>query len=480
MTKSWISLLAVAVLLIGGICWWSCRDAAEAERDSVPAWMKPMLDKQSGGDTTVENDTPNAFALMLANLDGSRSDRHFAGNSLFTKNWVAAPASPKGRDGLGPLFNARSCSGCHFKDGRGRPAMGPDEEPSALLIRTGRSDSGARAKGFVDPNYGGQIQNFALPGLKPEAKVRYETKSSVFTFADGETLELSRPFYRLESLGYGPLAEGVKLGPRVPPQVFGLGLLEAIPTSVLTKNADPDDANGDGISGRPNRVFDRKLKKTVMGRFGWKAGQPSVAQQSAAAFNGDMGLTTSLFPKPNHTPAQKACEGLPNGGSPEVNDRSFELVEFYMLTLAPPARRAPTSAFVRRGAALFHAAKCDACHLPELRTGTLEGFPELSQQKIHAYTDLLLHDMGAGLGDGVREADAAGSEWRTAPLWGLGLVARVRADGDEGLYLLHDGRAKTVAEAIAWHGGEAESARGAFRQMNREDRAALIAFVMDL
>jgi CxxC motif-containing protein (DUF1111 family) len=258
--------------------------------------------------------------------------------------------------------------------------------------------------------------------------------------------------------------------------MIGLGLLEAVPAAALTRLADPDDRDGDGISGRVNIVWNHVSNATAIGRFGWKAEQPTVLQQTAAAFVGDIGITSPLFRDENHTAAQHLPATPRANGEPEVGDRIFQAVALYARSLAVPAARTAEDPLAVRGRQLFTAARCDACHVAALTTGPYPDLPQLANQTIHPFTDLLLHDMGDGLADHRPTFTATGHEWRTAPLWGLGLVAKVNRH----TFLLHDGRARNAAEAILWHGGEAAAARQRFRAMPKQDRAALIAFLESL
>ncbi|MEW6306199.1 MAG: di-heme oxidoredictase family protein, partial [Verrucomicrobiota bacterium] len=325
-----------------------------------------------------------------------------------------------------------------------------------------------------DPIYGDQLQTRALPAVPAEADALVHYEIIHGAFADGEPYILRRPHYTITNLAYGPLATNILISPRVAPVVIGLGLLEAVPEETLRTLADPEDRDGDGISGRLNIVWDVVSKRPAIGRFGWKAEQPTVLQQVAGAFNGDMGLTTSLFPQENHTPAQAIRQ--PSGGSPEVSDEILHAVAFYSRTLAVPARRNWDDATVRRGQRIFHVLKCASCHVPELKTGDWPDLPELSHQTIRPYTDLLLHDLGEGLSDHRPVFTASGREWRTPPLWGIGLVEKVNGHTN----FLQDGRARNLTEAILWHGGEAERSKGQFRALPKADRDALIAFLNSL
>ena len=290
-------------------------------------------------------------------------------------------------------------------------------------------------------------------------------------FDDGTAYSLRRPTYQLAGIA-APLPGGLLVSPRVAPPVFGQGLLEAVTEATILASADPDDQNGDGISGRANYVWDPITGSTEIGRFGRKANTATVLQQTAAAYNGDMGVTSSFLPAEPCEGEQAGCERH----DPEVTDEVVRLVEHYVRTLGVPARRDLDDAEARRGEALFKSAGCASCHLPELRTGTLADVPEASNQVIRPYTDLLLHDMGPGLADGRPDFLASGSEWRTAPLWGIGLTTVVNGHTN----FLHDGRARDLMEAVLWHDGEAAGAKAKVLKMAAADREALLAFLRSL
>jgi CxxC motif-containing protein (DUF1111 family) len=437
----------------------------------------PSEERLPGGATTnTLLGGANAFTLPAANITAEHEQLFHAGNGLFNQPWVEAPASTEGRDGLGPLFNARSCAACHFKDGRGRPPLAEDEPFLGLLLRIGPPELGEHGAPASDPSYGGQLQPFALPGIPAEGTPRVSYTEVAGEHADGEPYVLLKPAYDIEDPGYGPLDDALAISPRVAPAMIGLGLLEAIPEARVAALADPEDADGDGISGRVNRVWDAALQEMAVGRFGWKAEQPTVRQQSAGAFLGDMGLTTELFGEEDCTAAELTCIAKTNGGSPEVSPEFLARVVVYARLLAVPARVNANEPDVLRGRRLFTDAGCGSCHVPRHETGDVEDLPELSGQIVFPYTDLLLHDMGEGLSDGRPSFDAEGSEWRTPPLWGLGRYPVVN-DHDR---LLHDGRARGVEEAILWHGGEAEAATERFRALSAEDRTALVEFVESL
>ncbi len=447
-----------------------------SETNSIkPGLQAEPGEELTGGETTVFDTSPNAFSLSSRNMTPERRSTFFVGNSFFKENWIIAPASTDGRDGLGPLYNARSCSGCHLLDGRGSPPETSKEPLVSVLVRLsveGQTPNGSPAG---EPTYGGQIQPLAIPGVVPEGAVFVSYEDVPGMLPDGEAYSLRHPTYTF-ALGRGDMQMGTMTSPRAAPQMIGLGLLEAVLEADILAGADPDDADGDGISGRPNMVWDVVLGKKMLGRFGWKANQPNLAQQTAGAFRGDMGISTTLFSTQECSAAETDCTAAPDGGDPECSAHILEAVTLYSKTLAPPARRDWQEQEVLHGKQLFAKAGCAGCHTPSFQTGTLEGFEELSNQKIWPYTDLLLHDMGDELADGRPDFDADGREWRTPPLWGVGLFQAVNGHTN----LLHDGRARGVVEAILWHGGEGKASRDVFAAMSREERQALVRFVESL
>jgi CxxC motif-containing protein (DUF1111 family) len=452
-------------------------------------------DKPGGGATSRgSTSTANAFSLSPGNMDFKRELDFKIGNGIFRKNWVSAPSSTDASDGLGPLFNSRACQNCHLKDGRGHPPLSSDvpDDSGSMLVRLSVPAATDEDKGRLeahsvnsigDPTYGGQLQNFSIQGFEPEGQLKIEYKERKVKLAGGETVSLREPSYSLTDLAYGPASPDIMISPRVAPPMIGLGLLEAVPEEQILANADPDDANRDGVSGKPNRVWSREHAKVMLGRFGWKAGIPTIAQQAAEAFNGDIGLSTTMIPQGSGdcTEKEKTCIDAPNGNSPkyqnvEVGDELFKMVTFYSQNLAVPARRKPEDPEVLKGKQLFYAVGCASCHKPKFVTGEVPGQPHLSHQLIWPYTDMLLHDMGEGLADNRPEGAATGSEWRTPPLWGVGLTETVSGH----TLFVHDGRARNVTEAILWHGGEAQGARDKFAELSKADRAALLAFVNSL
>ncbi|WP_103866226.1 di-heme oxidoredictase family protein [Aquimarina sp. I32.4] len=443
--------------------------------DSKEYTLLPENEEEfSGGETTVFDISPNAFGFFARNLTTEQELIFGTGNSLFNQSWVTAPASTIARDGLGPFFNARACSGCHFKDGRGRPPKFDGEKPSGLLFRLSVPGVNALGGNLPDPNYGGQFQDDVIQGILVEGDIKITYKPITVTYPDGATVTLQDPTYNFVNLNYGPMAANVQISPRVANQMIGLGLLDAVPESTLLSYADEFDSDGDGISGRPNYVYDIETQSVKIGRFGWKSNQPNLRQQVAGAFSGDLGITTSLFPNEN-CPNGVDCDAIINGGTPEIPDENLDKVTFYSAALAVPARRDFDKQEILEGKQLFEDADCVACHIPVLQTGTYP-IKALENQTIRPYTDLLLHDMGDGLADNTPDFLATGKEWRTPPLWGTGLIETVNGHTN----LLHDGRARTIEEAILWHDGEALAAKNEFMNLASEERTKLIDFIKSL
>jgi CxxC motif-containing protein (DUF1111 family) len=467
MNRPVVALAALPLALLGLGC-----SSSSREEPRLAAASSPL----SGGEGTTFTVGRNAFAQPATNLLGERRDRFFVGNAIFNRNWTTAPASTTALDGLGPTFNARSCSSCHFKDGRGRAPASEDERMSSMLLRLSIEGTDETGGPLPEPTYGGQLNPLAILGVAAEGDARVVTSLQAGRYDDGSAFELSVPSYEVLDLAFGELHEGALISPRAAPQMIGLGLLQAIDEADIVAGADPEDVDEDGISGRVNRVWDVARASTVLGRFGWKANQPSLEQQNAGAFSGDIGITSALFPAQNCPEAQADCAAALAGGTPEIDDAHLGAVDYYSKLLAVPARRDVNDSEVRRGEALFGELGCAKCHTPHFETGTLDGFPELSKQVIHPYTDLLLHDMGDALADGRPDYEANGNEWRTPPLWGIGLFRDVN---DHTRYL-HDGRARDLEEAVLWHGGEAEISARDFRALGVAERAALLRFLASL
>lgn len=425
----------------------------------------------SGGDATTHSNIDNAFGQAVPNLTREERRAFSVGNNLFSDNWVTAPASTTGRDGLGPLFNAQSCSSCHQDDGRGSPPLSDDDPTRGLLLRISlETEDGTSG----DPIYGTQLQDRAILGVEPEGKISISRRTIRGMYSDGEPYELEAPEYQITQLAYGPLTPGFSLSPRIAPAIFGVGLLEAIPEETILSRADLKDFDDDGISGRPNMVLNESGKK-VVGRFGWKANVATVNQQNAAAFHGDIGITSSLHREEHCTEAQSACRSAPTGGDPELSEEKLQRVTFYSRALAVPARRNVSERNTQQGEKLFTNIGCSACHTPEVTTGRAD-IADLSEQTIRPYSDLLLHDMGKDLSDGTRDGLATATEWRTPPLWGIGLVESVNGH----TRFLHDGRARSLEEAILWHGGEAKDAKDKFTRLSSDDRKHVLEFLESL
>lgn len=459
---------------------------------------EPFEARPAGAATVRARNDSNAFSQPSANISFERELLFKVGNGLFRKLWVSSPSSTLGSDGLGPIYNARSCQRCHLKDGRGHPPNGSEDEAVSMFLRISvpaapdaelseietylqnLDDDTPRTR--PDPVYGGQMQDFGVAGHPAEYRFDVTYEEIEVPLSDGEVASLRAPTYRAADLGYGPLADGAMLSPRVAPHMLGLGLLEAIPVSDILASADPDDADGDGISGKAQIVWSDEYGQPMLGRFGWKAGAPTVKHQSAAAFAGDIGISSPLFAAPagDCTQAQSDCLAGPHGDGDdritEIDAEGLDLVTFYSRNLAVPARRDESDPEVLRGKEQFFAAGCAACHTPKFVTHRLADQPEQSFQLIWPHTDLLLHDMGEGLADNRPEGRANGREWRTAPLWGIGMTETVSGHN----YLLHDGRARSLLEAILWHGGEAQAARDTVVEMPKPDRDALIRYLESL
>lgn len=428
--------LGLAIVLVAGAC-----------GDNLAG------DDRPGGDTTVDDRTREAFSHPAPNLDDEARYQHQLGRSVF--NFVWAPPQ------LGRLFNHDACLACHGGNGRGLSMIDRGPFGSQALVRTslGTGTPDVPGGNVSVPGFGQQLQDHATVGL-PEVYIELEWRETVETYADGEVQPMRFPFLTIRQANGDPLPPGMTISYRQAPPIFGLGLLEAIPDDALRALADPDDADGDGISGRVNEVWDPERELTRVGRFGHKATLPTLRQQTAAAFADDIGLSNPLHPEPD--------------GMRDLTEDQLANTTFFVSTLAVPAS-APRDVEAERGRRLFDDFQCAACHTPSLITGD-HPIAALAHQWIQPYTDLLLHDVGDLLTDARTDFLATGVEWRTPPLWGIGLAQTVQP----GTTFLHDGRARTLAEAILWHGGEAMAAREAFRTARRADREALLAFLNTL
>ena len=421
--------------------------ATDTTEISTPVWPP------SAGNATLEFNAEFPFLQFIPNLDLAELNKASQGRELFIAEWTAAPGTRPLLDGLGPLTITSACSNCHFVSGRTPSLQDNNEVGVGLLFRL------ADAQGNPDPFYGGQLQTAATAG-NSEGHVSW-------TFDDK-----NKPVFTLTT-NQVELTEGINLGPRLSPQLVGIGLLDLVSDADILSREDEHDANNDGISGRAHwRTINGKK---MLGRFGWKAMQPSLKHQSAGALQQDMGLTTSLNPNEPCTSLQTLCATQASGGNPEVSDSALAAINNFLTLLAVPERRINDQHEFNHGAQLFTDIGCDACHQPVLNTGKSAEYPLLANQVIYAYTDLLLHDLGEDLNDNVKEGNANPNEWRTPPLWSLGLIEAV-----EGSRFLHDGRAATIAEAITWHGGEALDSKNNFVALNPENKKQLLSFLRSI
>src|SRR5215217_2069328 len=441
-------------VMMGALLSWTAGCGEEAPQ-------VPFAPPRAGGATTVDNRTSLAFAQPAANLRPENDRLHRDGDAAFEAIFVPAPS--RLNPGLGPTYNNVSCNGCHLRNGRGMPVMGPTAQRTQLLVRVSLPEGvPEHPHGAVPvPGLGLQVRDQAVYGTTPPASLTLSWVESTGQYADGAPYSLRSPRVDIAPSDGSALPEDMLMSLRLPPPVFGLGLLEAVPLDTLRAMEDPDDRNGDGISGRMNEVWDAALHTLVPGRFGWKANSPHLVQQSAEAYFNDMGISSPLFPEPD--------------GTHELTPELLEAAVFYSQSLGVPARTALEDPVVQRGEKLFRSLGYESCHRETLETGA-SAYEELARQVIHPYTDLLLHDMGPELADGRPDGAATGTEWRTPALWGLGLTHTVLPYSG----FLHDGRARTLEEAVLWHGGEALTARDGFRALSGEDRAALMKFLGSL
>jgi len=435
--------LFCSILLLG------CGGGGESSSDSTIT-EEPVFDLgPTGGVATVAFSESINFLQFVPDLD--IVDYHGAsqGRELFIATWSAAPGDRDLLDGYGPLAITASCANCHESSARAESLKSDGSTGNGILFRLRDKD------GNADPLMGPQLQTFSADGV-PEGTV---------TWSEGSAKEV---FFHLNN-NLDSLGEGVQLAPRLSPQLVGMGLLDLVPESVILEYEDDSDANMDGISGRANQQGE------CIGRFGWKAIHCSLKGQVAGAFNEDMGLTTTINPAEPCTDNQGICSLYPSGGEPEISDSSLQAINDFLTILAVPERRIENESLFLQGKAVFESTGCNACHRETLSTGEVERFPILSNQVFYPYTDLLLHDMGEDLSDGANEAGAEPSEWRTPPLWGLGLI-----EGDGKSRFLHDGRASDISTAILWHGGEALTSKEAFVELSDEDRDAILSFLRSI
>jgi CxxC motif-containing protein (DUF1111 family) len=448
---------------------------------------------QAGGRLSIDDASEAAYLHVVPTLDPKQAELSALGHKMFNNRW-AFFWFENAEFGRGPTSNAQACISCHANNGRGLvtgtpnlPVVGqaglprdhhitvPFEPAPNLIVRISLKGEDAHGGPRPHPDYGIQLQPFGVKGVVPaEGSFSVEWREQMVELPDGEKVSLRSPVLTISALAYAPLGNDAMAALRLAPPLVGMGLLEAIPDATLLQLAAREPVAG--IRGHVNRVWDESQRRTVIGRFGLKANHGSLREQIAAAFVEDLGLSNPVYPEQNCPPIQQTCKEQMVAGRPEITALRLAGTELYLRALAVPLRRQIDDPRVLRGEQLFGDAHCAVCHVPEFKTGESAALPQLAEQIIHPYTDLLLHDMGEGLADGRPDFLASGREWRTPPLWGIGLSQTVNGAS----VFLHDGRARNFVEAVLWHGGEAEASREAFRQFTREDRAALIAFLQSL
>lgn len=414
---------------------------------------------------------PDVLQQPLPALDQIERAQFVRGRGLFNQVWMASPSLDEEHDGLGPVFNQPSCSACHLRNGRGQPPASEAERMRGALVRISVPAGAAADEAVPHSAYGEQLNDNAVTGIAAEGRAVLRWIEHIEYFDDGEAITLRRPEVTLINLAYGPPGNGLMSSLRVAPPIIGAGLLDAVPDSELTALAA--EPRPDGISGHVNVIV--SSGQATIGKFGWKANAVSLTQQTAAAFSGDLGITSRLHPEENCPGAEEFCARFQTA-SLDLSDAQLDDVVFYQAALALPAARKPADPLVLRGKELFEQTGCQHCHVPSLTSGDVALTPMLANTTFNAYTDLLLHDMGEGLADGRPDHAAGPAEWKTAPLWGIGLIPVV----NEHQTLLHDGRARGVLEAIMWHGGEAAPARARVQALQKVERDALVAFVNSL
>ncbi len=487
-----VSLSVIPILFIGWLCFASVNNST---LDSAPEIK--ASERKPGGNTTVSIKPFASLMLPASNIAIDKRPNFHAGKALAHQPWIKAPATTDARDGLGPIYNTRTCLVCHANGGRGHMPIDNQQLLFTNFLRLSIPGFDPVHGVIPEPMYGDQLQSQSVAlshqlrehlgsdasnkkEVPPEGFVYINWTEQVFIYPDGESVNLRQPEIEVRNLGYGDMHPDVLMGIRNAPPIHGMGLLELIKQSDIDKNADPEDADQDGISGRVNMAWDFESNQPAPGRFGLKANRASLRIVVASALQGDMGITSSVFPAQPCTEKQTLCNASIHGNDKEtgveISDKLLELMVNFNMNIGVPERRKPDHPMVLQGRELFYQARCQTCHTPSFTTRNSVEFPHLSQQKIWPYTDLLLHDMGEGLADGRSDYLATGSEWRTAPLWSVGLSRAVNGSNN----LLHDGRARSIEEAIIWHGGEAENSKQFFVNLNKQQRLALMAFVRSL
>ena len=412
----------------------------------------------------------NAGSLQTAvsPLSDSQMDTFVLGKSFFRTPWVEAPSATTARDGLGPLFSANTCTGCHPGNGKGSVYNSKGHIARSLVTRLSVDDPQNidTKMGFTpEPTYGSQLSINGVYGVPYEGKPSRSYSTKTVVLGENKKVILRKPIYGVTDLQYGVLSKEVILSQRVPPALVGLGLLEQIRDTQLLANEDIADKNGDGISGKANRVYSPETFNLEIGRYNWKASASKVKHQVAGAMSNDMGLTSPLYPNENCTKVQKACLESPKGRDPfDVPMKRLDAVSFYLKHLKVPQTK--QDQYYKEGLKIFKQIACASCHIPAF---TLD-----NGRIIHPFSDLLLHDMGKDLADGRIEFQAGGSEFRTAPLWGISIYKQILKNR---VNFLHDGRAETVEEAILWHAGEAEQSKNNFINLSPKQQKVLIDFL---
>lgn len=421
----------------------------------------------------TSNASKKAFAKPMSAMSSEEETLFYVGRSFFKTPWVEAPSATTARDGLGPLFSANTCRNCHPNNGAGVALSKDGSMSRSLLLRlshkTSTNQTLLKTVGFEpDSTYGAQLSRNGNQKVVKEGTATVTYESIKGTYPDGERYELRSPSYDIKDLGYGALDKETIIAARIGSALIGLGQLELISEKDILVHEDAEDMDGNGISGKANYAFDPETNTTKLGRFTWKASATTVKHQSAAAAHNDMGLSNPLFPQHNCTQKQKACleSVVPSGYVHDLPEHRLEAITYYVSNLAIPKQREVGEH--RDGEKLFESLNCTACHVPSYKTA--------SGITISPYSDLLLHDMGAGLADGRSEFLATGSEWRTAPLWGIGLYATVSGEAN----YLHDGRARSIEEAILWHGGEAQKSKAEFMALSKIDRNKVLMFLKSI
>lgn len=457
--------ISKSIILLLSVLFHACHDPQAVDEQQLD-------ERMSGGTATVFDEGVGAFTHAIPGLSAQQAHAHDVGDKMFEVTFVPEPAPLY--QGLGPIYNQVSCLRCHGNDGRGFPPLDGQANQN-MVIRLSLPGTEPNGEPLGVPGFGGQLQDRANVGTRPEGRAVFQWQHSTFTLPDGEQVAMRRPIVQLTDL-YASLPPNHMLSVRLPRPVFGLGLVEAISEADIMANADEYDRDGNDISGRANRVWDYVNQRQTLGRFGWKANIADLLNFTATAFKEDIGLTSYIQPQENAHGQSQMLDFPPSQRVYDLPDSVVQSIAFYLKTLAVPARRHTDQEMVKRGQALFKQIGCVGCHISQFKTRTDVSLPAVSGQYIRPYSDFLLHNMGPDLSDGRPDYLADGSEWRTPPLWGIGLTRQT--NGNE--YYLHDGRARSLQEAILWHGGEATRAQNAFQNLSRSDREALLRFLGSL